>query len=163
MLPLGVAAAVVLGIVAVVRSGHQPKTLTPQQIGATVSTQVDKGIAAQNVPADAQVAFDTIQPSMVYIAAKQTNSTDTASGAGVVIDASGKILTARHVIDGAATLSSLIQFDAAVNPGNSGGPLLNKAGQVVGVVAGLANPTEQTFFVGIGFAVPIVTAGSLQQ
>jgi S1-C subfamily serine protease len=59
------------------------------------------------------------------------------------------------------TLKDLIQFDAAVNPGNSGGPLLNKAGQVVGIVTGLANPSEQNFFVGIGFAVPIATAGGI--
>ena len=57
------------------------------------------------------------------------------------------------------TLAGLIQFDAAVNPGNSGGPLLNRAGQVVGIVTGLANPANQPFFVGIGFAVPIATAG----
>jgi S1-C subfamily serine protease len=59
------------------------------------------------------------------------------------------------------TLKNLIQFDAAVNPGNSGGPLLNKNGQVVGIVTGLANPSEQNFFVGIGFAVPIATAGGV--
>lgn len=52
----------------------------------------------------------------------------------------------------------LIQFDAAVNPGNSGGPLLNRQGQVVGIVTALADPTERGFFTGIGFAVPIVTA-----
>lgn len=56
-------------------------------------------------------------------------------------------------------LAGLIQFDAAVNPGNSGGPLLNRAGQVVGIVTGLVNPTEQSFFIGIGFAVPITVAG----
>jgi S1-C subfamily serine protease len=56
-------------------------------------------------------------------------------------------------------LEGLIQFDAAVNPGNSGGPLLNRAGQVVGVVTALANPANQDFFVGVGFAVPIATAG----
>jgi S1-C subfamily serine protease len=57
-------------------------------------------------------------------------------------------------------LEGLIQFDAAVNPGNSGGPLLNRNGQVIGIVTGLANPVEQEFFVGIGFAVPIDIAGS---
>lgn len=62
-------------------------------------------------------------------------------------------------VEGSRKLEHLIQFDAAVNPGNSGGPLLNKAGQVVGIVTGLANPTDQTLFVGIGFAVPIATAG----
>jgi S1-C subfamily serine protease len=58
-----------------------------------------------------------------------------------------------------ASLDGLIQFDAAVNPGNSGGPLLNRAGQVVGIVTALANPGAQDFFIGIGFAVPIATAG----
>jgi S1-C subfamily serine protease len=56
------------------------------------------------------------------------------------------------------TMKGLIQFDAAVNPGNSGGPLLNKAGQVVGIVTALANPSQQGFFIGIGFAVPIGAA-----
>jgi len=55
-------------------------------------------------------------------------------------------------------LEGLIQVDAAVNPGNSGGPLLNRRGQVIGVVTGIVNPTEESFFVGIGFAVPINVA-----
>jgi S1-C subfamily serine protease len=57
-------------------------------------------------------------------------------------------------------LLDLIQIDAAVNPGNSGGPLLNRAGQVVGIVVGIVNPTDSEFFVGIGFAVPIQVAAS---
>ena len=55
-------------------------------------------------------------------------------------------------------LRDLIQFDAAVNPGNSGGPLLDRGGRVVGIVIGLANPTEQEVFIGLGFAVPIEQA-----
>jgi S1-C subfamily serine protease len=46
-----------------------------------------------------------------------------------------------------------------VNPGNSGGPLLDRDGNVIGIVTGLVNPTQQPYFVGIGFAVPIATAG----
>lgn len=57
------------------------------------------------------------------------------------------------------SLSGLIQFDAAVNEGSSGGPLLNRKGQVIGIVTGLANPAGDKDFVGIGFAVPIATAG----
>ena len=57
-------------------------------------------------------------------------------------------------------ITGLIQFDAAVNPGNSGGPLLNSAGEVVGIVTGLVNPTGEDVFIGIGFAVPIDTAAS---
>ncbi len=56
------------------------------------------------------------------------------------------------------TLQGLIQIDAAVNPGNSGGPLLNRYGEVVGIVTGIANPTEEHVFIGIGFAVPITVA-----
>ena len=56
-------------------------------------------------------------------------------------------------------LRGLIQFDAAVNPGNSGGPLLNRGGQVIGIVTGLANPSRDGYFTGIGFAVTIGAAG----
>jgi S1-C subfamily serine protease len=56
-------------------------------------------------------------------------------------------------------IDGLIQFDTAVNPGNSGGPLLNRAGQVIGIVTALANPLRDGYFIGVGFAVPIGTAG----
>lgn len=52
-------------------------------------------------------------------------------------------------------IPGMIQFDAAANPGNSGGPLLNRSGHVIGIVTGLINPIDENFFVGIGFAVPI--------
>jgi len=62
--------------------------------------------------------------------------------------------------EGGRSLSKLIQFDAAVNPGNSGGPLVTMDGEVVGIVAALLNPTEHRTFIGIGFAVTIESAGS---
>lgn len=62
--------------------------------------------------------------------------------------------------EGKQLLTNLIQFDAAVNPGNSGGPLVNASGEVVGIVTGILNPTEQRVFVGIGFAVPIENAAA---
>ncbi|MBE7436386.1 MAG: trypsin-like peptidase domain-containing protein [Anaerolineales bacterium] len=63
-----------------------------------------------------------------------------------------------RVPDSNLEIPGMIQFDAAANPGNSGGPLLNRQGHVIGIVTGLINPTEENFFVGIGFAVPINTA-----
>jgi len=59
---------------------------------------------------------------------------------------------------GQRLLTNLIQFDAAANPGNSGGPLVTADGEVVGIVTGLLNPTESRVFIGIGFAVPIENA-----
>ncbi|MGC1440261.1 MAG: trypsin-like peptidase domain-containing protein, partial [Burkholderiaceae bacterium] len=61
--------------------------------------------------------------------------------------------------DGKETLKNLIQFDAAANPGNSGGPLVTMDGSVVGIVTGILNPSEHRTFAGIGFAVPIEQAG----
>jgi S1-C subfamily serine protease len=62
--------------------------------------------------------------------------------------------------EGKRLLTNLIQFDAAVNPGNSGGPLVTADGEVVGIVTGILNPTEQRVFIGIGFAVPIENAAA---
>jgi S1-C subfamily serine protease len=60
--------------------------------------------------------------------------------------------------EGRHNLIDLIQFDAAANPGNSGGPLVTRDGDVVGIVTSILNPTDTAFFVGIAFAVPIENA-----
>ncbi len=62
--------------------------------------------------------------------------------------------------EGAQPMTNLIQFDAAANPGNSGGPLVTMDGHVVGIVTAIYNPNQQRTFVGIGFAVPIENAAS---
>jgi S1-C subfamily serine protease len=62
--------------------------------------------------------------------------------------------------EGARTLTNLIQFDAAANPGNSGGPLVTMDGHVVGIVTAILNPSEQRTFIGIAFAVPIENAAA---
>jgi S1-C subfamily serine protease len=62
--------------------------------------------------------------------------------------------------EGQKRLTNLIQFDAAANPGNSGGPLVTMDGEVVGIVTAILNPNEQRTFIGIGFAVPIENAAA---
>jgi S1-C subfamily serine protease len=61
---------------------------------------------------------------------------------------------------GQGSLTDLIQFDAAANPGSSGGPLVNAAGEVVGIVTAILGTGEQGSFAGIAFAVPIQTAAA---
>ena len=62
--------------------------------------------------------------------------------------------------EGKQDINNLIQFDAAANPGNSGGPLVTMDGEVVGIVTAIYNPTSARTFLGIGFAVPIENAAS---
>lgn len=48
-----------------------------------------------------------------------------------------------------------IQTDAAINPGSSGGPLLNKKGEIIGINQAIYNPDNNISNIGIGFAIPI--------
>jgi serine protease DegQ len=72
-----------------------------------------------------------------------------ATGRSFVVEETGQLLT------------NMIQFDASANPGNSGGPLVDMSGRVVGIVTGLVNPTQDRVFVGLGFAVPIEAASGV--
>ncbi len=79
------------------------------------------------------------------------------SASGGVISGMGRVFRSP---EGKQEMKNLIQFDAAANPGNSGGPLVTMDGEVVGIVTAILNPTSARTFLGIGFAVPIENAAS---
>ncbi len=237
--------AVALVVVGLATRGSSSPPLERGEVGTIASGLVESAIEdLRKAPATSAVVYQQILPSLVQIEARTASSTgdDAGLGTGVIVNASGAILTALHVVDDAtgirlafvdgtrsgATIVSadpendiavlmperppetivpavlggagrvgdetyavghplgfvgsltsgvisglgrtveapdgrmlrgLIQFDAAVNPGNSGGPLLNRGGQVIGIVTGLANPSRDGNFIGLGFAVPIGAAG----
>jgi S1-C subfamily serine protease len=129
--------------------------------------------AARIVASDPTMDIAALAPAdlpVVVVPAKLGNSGRLAVGDDVV--AIGNPLgltrsTTTGVVSGldratrsndGTSLSGLIQFDAAVNPGSSGGPLVNTRGETIGIVVALVNPTEAGTFIGIGFAVPIGAA-----
>jgi S1-C subfamily serine protease len=128
-----------------------------------VQAQPEQDLAvlqAKTLPDDLQAATlkstADVRPGDVVVAAGFPFGIGPSVTAGVV---SGLKREFRSP-EGQRLLTNLIQFDAAANPGSSGGPLVTPEGEVIGIVTAVLNPTEQRVFVGIGFAVPIESAAA---
>lgn len=129
--------AVVIGVqpendLAVIKAKRLPDDLQPATLGSSQNLQPGDEVVAVGFPFG-------IGPSV---------------SAGVV---SG--LNRSFGSEDKTMMRGLIQADAAANPGNSGGPLINMAGEVVGIVTAILNPTSARTFIGIVFAATIESAG----
>jgi S1-C subfamily serine protease len=117
-------------------------------------------IRAKKIPDDLEAATlgstSNLRPGDEVVAVGFPFGIGPSTSAGVVsgLDRSFRSPQGKQVMTG------LIQFDAAVNPGNSGGPLISMDGEVIGIVTALLNPTPARTFIGIGFAATIESAGS---
>jgi serine protease Do len=109
-------------------------------------------IEAKNLPTVQLGDPDRLRPGEWVVAIGSPFGFENSVTAGIVS------ATSRAMPGGNYT--PFIQTDVAVNPGNSGGPLVTMDGEVVGIVTAILNPTEQKVFIGIGFAVPIENAAS---
>jgi S1-C subfamily serine protease len=131
-------------------------TRSPAQI---LNAEPDKDIAVLSVDRLPQVVVPAVMggtPAVgdAVFAVGNPLGLQSSLSAGVVSQTGRKIRS-----EDGTELEDLIQFDAAVNPGNSGGPLLNRGGQVVGFVPGLPNPSGLSYCVGWGFGAPTPAAG----
>ena len=122
--------------IAVIRAATPPRPLIPAVIGDAGTLRVGDDVFAIGDPFGLVASL----------------STGVVSGLGRGIIVPGRT----------QPLNDLIQFDAAVNPGSSGGALVNAACDVVGIITGIAQtgPTGRDVFAGIAFAVKIKNAAS---
>lgn len=130
--------------------------------GIVVGAQPDKDLAVIRTP----TIPDDLQPATLA-SSTTLNPGDEVEAIGFPFgigpSASDGIVSGLHrafVDEHKRQLTDLIQFDAAANPGNSGGPLINADGEVVGIVTAILNPTGARTFAGIGFAMPIESAAN---
>jgi len=128
-----------------------------------VSEQPDKDVAvlqAQKVPDDLKAA--TLRSTKKLLEGEQVTAVGFPFGIGPSVSAGVISGFGREYAspDGQRHLRDLIQFDAAANPGSSGGPLLNASGEVIGLVTAILAPADKAGFSGIAFAVPIELAAA---
>ncbi|HEX7054467.1 MAG TPA: trypsin-like peptidase domain-containing protein [Burkholderiales bacterium] len=132
-----------------------------QSDASVVSRHPENDLAvllAKQIPDDLRAA--TLGPAKDLVEGEHVTAVGFPFGIGPSVSAG--VISGLHreyaPPDGERHLSDLIQFDAAANPGSSGGPLVNATGEVVGIVTAILSPDETPGFSGIAFAVPIEAA-----
>lgn len=126
----------------------------------SADTLDDLAVVHINAPASLQPlqlgSAKTLQPGDLVVAIGNPFELTESVSSGIVSGLNRSMSeSSGHVMNG------MIQTDAPLNPGNSGGPLFNAAGQVVGINTMIESPIEGS--IGVGFAIPIDRLVQLEQ
>jgi len=117
---------------AVVEIVDPPSDLVPAALGDSAAVRVGQAVMAVGNPLGLQ---STVTTGIVSAVDRPVSTrSDTASE---------------------ATVTNAIQVDASVNPGNSGGPLFDAEGRVIGINSSIATTSQQSGSIGLGFAIPV--------
>lgn len=128
---------------------HDKRLLTAKVIGLDPNTDVALiKIEAENLPTLSFANSDALKVGEWVVAVGNPFNLESTVTAGI-ISAIGRSI---NILEGKAPIESFIQTDAVVNPGNSGGALVNTQGDLVGINTAIASPTG--VFAGYSFAVP---------
>ncbi|WP_051639746.1 S1C family serine protease [Cellulomonas sp. URHE0023] len=117
---------------AVIKLTDPPKDLKPAEFGDSSKVVVGQAVMAVGNP----------------LGLASTVTTGIVSAVDRPVSTSGEN-------GGDATVTNAIQVDAAVNPGNSGGPLFDAAGRVIGINSSIATLSQESGSIGLGFAIPV--------
>jgi Do/DeqQ family serine protease len=128
---------------------HDKRLLTAKVIGLDPNTDVALiKIDAENLPTLSFANSDELKVGEWVVAVGNPFNLESTVTAGI-ISAIGRSI---NILEGKAPIESFIQTDAVVNPGNSGGALVNTKGDLIGINTAIASPTG--VFAGYSFAVP---------
>src|SRR6478736_481097 len=117
---------------AVVKLQDAPDDLKPAALGDSSEVAVGDPVMAVGNPLG---LANTVTTGIVSALDRPVSTTEDGSSDTVVTNA--------------------IQIDAAVNPGNSGGPLFDAQGQVIGITSSIATTSSESGSIGLGFAIPV--------
>lgn len=139
--------------IAVLALRNPPQGLTPATWGDSAAVRVGDPVMAIGDPLGLQNTVTTgiISALNRPVATQQTDSTEPDNPFDPRLDPSPSTVT---------SYTSALQTDAAVNPGNSGGALVDAQGRVIGVNSAIASNSgaDTAGSIGLGFAIPIGTA-----
>jgi putative serine protease PepD len=121
--------------------------LTPATLGDSTSVKVGQTVVAIGSPGGLQ---NTVTSGIISATNRQLSDLGDGAPQG----------SNRGVSNQDSPSYTAIQTDAAINQGNSGGALVNAAGEVIGINSALYNPSS-TGSIGIGFAIPIDDAKTI--